>query len=252
MLLETKISRRAFLQTTGALTFSFTFFGQATKALAQDGAAKFNAWVSIAGDGTVTVMVPVAEMGQGALTSLPLILAEELDADWSKVTMQYAPPVAKVYGNYHPLFQGAMITAASISTPGYWNSMRTAGAQARRVLLDNVAQHWSVPVSELSTEPSMVVHKASGRKISYGEVVRFAKVPETPPQISEADLKKPAQFRLIGKEDASTCRRRPTARPSTASTCACRACCTPRCWRRRTRAPRPRRSTATKCRRCPA
>jgi isoquinoline 1-oxidoreductase subunit beta len=201
MLLETKISRRAFLQTTGALTFSFTFFGQATKALAQDGAAKFNAWVSIAGDGTVTVMVPVAEMGQGALTSLPLILAEELDADWSKVTMQYAPPVAKVYGNYHPLFQGAMITAASISTPGYWNSMRTAGAQARRVLLDNVAQHWSVPVSELSTEPSMVVHKASGRKISYGEVVRFAKVPETPPQISEADLKKPAQFRLIGKED---------------------------------------------------
>ncbi|HKU46098.1 MAG TPA: molybdopterin cofactor-binding domain-containing protein, partial [Burkholderiales bacterium] len=200
MLLDTKISRRDFLKSTGALTFSFTLAGKASHALAQAADAKFNAWVSIAADGTVTVMVPVAEMGQGALTSLPVILAEELDADWSKVTMQYAPPVAKVYGNYHPLFQGAMITAASISTPGYWTSMRMAGAQARRVLLDNAAQQWGVPVSELSTEPSVIVHKASGRRISYGDVVKFAKVPETPPQISEADLKKPAQFRLIGKE----------------------------------------------------
>jgi isoquinoline 1-oxidoreductase beta subunit len=201
MLLETKISRRAFLQTTGALTFSFTFAGQVTKALAQDGAARFNAWVSIAADGTITVQVPVAEMGQGAATALPLILAEELDADWSKVTYQWAPPVPKVYGNYHPLFGGAMVTAASISTPGYWTSLRIAGAQARRVLLDNAAQRWGVPVSELTTEPSMIVHRASNRRMSYGEVVKFAKVPETPPQITEADLKQPAQFRLIGKED---------------------------------------------------
>jgi len=201
MLLETKISRRAFLQTTGALTFSFTIAGQVTKALAQDGAARFNAWVSIAADGTITVQVPVAEMGQGAATALPLILAEELDADWSKVSYQWAPPIAKVYGNYHPLFGGAMITAASISTPGYWTSLRLAGAQARRVLLDNVAQQWGVPVSELTTEPSLVVHKASNRKISYGDVVKFAKVPEQPPQMSEADLKKPSQFRLIGRSD---------------------------------------------------
>jgi isoquinoline 1-oxidoreductase beta subunit len=201
MLLETKISRRAFLQTSGALTFSFTFAGKVTQALAQDGAAKFNAWVSIGANGTITVMMPAAEMGQGALTALPLILAEELDADWSKVTTQYAPPIPKIYGNYHPLFQGAMLTAASVSTPGYWMSMRMGGAQARRVLLDSVAQQWGVPVSELSTEPSMVVHKVSGRKISYGDVVKFAKVPATPPQVSEADLKKPAQFRLIGRAD---------------------------------------------------
>ena len=201
MLLETKISRRAFMQTTGALTFSFTFAGQATKALAQDGAARFNAWVSIAADGTITVQVPVAEMGQGAATALPLILAEELDADWSKVTYQWAPPIPKVYGNYHPLFGGAMITAASISTPGYWTALRIGGAQARRVLLDNAAQHWGVPVSELTTEPSVIVHRASNRRISYGEVVKFAKVPETPPQITEADLKQPAQFRLIGRQD---------------------------------------------------
>ena len=201
MLLETKISRRGFMQTAGALTFSFTFAGHASKALAQEGAARFNAWVTIGADGTVTVMMPAAEMGQGALTALPLMLAEELDADWSRVTTQYAPPIPKIYGNYHPLFRGAMITAASISTPGYWMSMRMGGAQARRVLLDNVARQWAVPAGELSTEPSMVVHKASGRRISYGDVIKFAKVPEQAPQISEADLKKPAQFRLIGRAD---------------------------------------------------
>jgi isoquinoline 1-oxidoreductase beta subunit len=201
MLLETQISRRGFLKTAGALTFSFTFAGRATNALAQDAPTKFNAWVSLAPDGTVTVMMPAAEMGQGSLTSLSLILAEELDADWSKVTTQYAPPIPKIYGNYHPLFHGAMLTAASVSTPGYWMSMRMGGAQARRVLLDNVAKQWNVPVTELTTEPSTVVHAASGRRISYGEVVKFAAVPEQPPQVTEADLKKPSQFRLIGRKD---------------------------------------------------
>jgi len=203
-MLETKISRRDFLKSASALTFAFTFTGTAGGALAQavgDGVAKFNAWVSIAADGTITVMVPAAEMGQGALTALPLILAEELDADWAKVRMDYAPPNPKVYGNYHPLFGGAMVTAASVSTPGYWMSMRTGGAQARRVLLENVAREWKVPLAELGTEPSMVVHAASGRRISYGDVVKFAVVPETPPQIAEGDLKKPSQFRLIGRKD---------------------------------------------------
>jgi len=201
MLLETKISRRGFMQAAGALTFSFTFAGKVSNAMAQEGTAKFNAWVSIGADGTVTVMMPAAEMGQGSLTALPLILAEELDADWSKVTAQYAPPIPKIYGNYHPLFAGAMITAASISTPGYWMSMRMGGAQARRVLLDNVAAQWGVPVGELTTEPSVVVHARSGRRISYGDVVKVAKVPEQPPQLTEADLKKPSQFRLIGRKD---------------------------------------------------
>src|SRR6266850_1859783 len=201
MLLETKIGRRGFIKTAGALTFSFTFAGQVSKALAQDSAAKFNAWVTIGADGKVTVMMPAAEMGQGTLTALPLILAEELDADWSKVTYQYAPPNPKIYGNYHPLFAGAMLTAASVSTPGYWMSMRMGGAQARRVLLDNVARQWSVPVEELTTEPSVVVHAKSGRRIAYGDVVKFATVPAEPPQITEADLKKPAQFRLIGRKD---------------------------------------------------
>src|SRR6185295_17644502 len=99
VLLETKITRRGFIQTTAALTFSFSFAGRATNALAQDASARFNAWVSIGADGTVAVMMPAAEMGQGSLTALPLILAEELDADWAKVTTQYAPPNPKIYGN---------------------------------------------------------------------------------------------------------------------------------------------------------
>jgi isoquinoline 1-oxidoreductase beta subunit len=201
MLLETRISRRGFMQTAAALTFSFSFAGRVGKALAQDASARFNAWVSIGTDGTVTVMMPAAEMGQGALTALPLMLAEELDADWSKVTTEYAPPNPKIYGNYHPLFGGAMLTAASVSTPGYWMSMRMGGAQARRVLLDNVARQWNVPVAELTTEPGVVVHAKSARRVSYGDVIKFATVPEQPPQVSEADLKKPSQFRLIGRED---------------------------------------------------
>lgn len=205
MLLETKIGRRGFLKGTGALTFAFTFGGltggRPGEALAQEGAAKFNAWVSIAADGTVTVMMPTSEMGQGVLTSMPLILAEELDADWSKVTTQYAPPIPKIYGNYHPLFNGAMLTAASISTPGYWGSLRMAGAQARRVLIDNVAREWKVPAAELSTDTGFVVHAPSGRRIAYGDVVKFATVPEEPPKIADSDLKKPSQFKLIGRHD---------------------------------------------------
>src|SRR5262249_40503599 len=158
-------------------------------ALAADG-AKLNAWVTIGADNTITILCPMAEMGQGVLTSLPLILAEELDADWSKVKTDFAPPNPKVYGNPHELFHGAQITAASVSVPGYYMPLRTAGAQARRVLLDNVAEQWKVPVAELTTERSTVIHRKSGRRISYGDVAKFAKIPAEPPKIAEADLKK--------------------------------------------------------------
>src|SRR5205823_5635022 len=79
---------------------------------------------------------------------------------------------------------GLLVTAASRSTPAYWLPLRTAGAQARRVLLDAVAEKWSVPVGELTTEPSTVVHKASNRRISYGDVAAFAKAPAELPKIA--------------------------------------------------------------------
>jgi isoquinoline 1-oxidoreductase beta subunit len=201
--LDTSISRRGFVSGAAGLTFAFTLggLGRGGEALGATQPTKFNAFVSIAGDNTITVVCPSAEMGQGVYTSLPLILAEELDADWSKVKTEFAPANPKVYGNYHRLFSGAQITAASVAVAGYFMPLRMAGAQARKVLLDAVADKWKVPVAELTTEKSTIIHKKSGKRISYGEVVAFASVPAEPPKVSEADLKKPSQFKLIGRKD---------------------------------------------------
>jgi isoquinoline 1-oxidoreductase beta subunit len=144
---------------------------------------------------------PAAEMGQGSFTSLPVIIAEELDADWTKVRPVFPTDWDdKKYGNpgYNYTFQ----TSASASVTGYFTSLRIAGAQARRVLLEAVAAKWAVPVAELSTEPSVVMHKSSGRRIGYGEIAAFAKVPEKLPAIEEADLKPVENFRLIGTDIA--------------------------------------------------
>ncbi|MGB5080757.1 MAG: molybdopterin cofactor-binding domain-containing protein [Burkholderiales bacterium] len=204
-ILDTQISRRGFIAGVGGLSFSFTLggalVGRVGEALAAGQSTRMNAWVTIGADDAITVMVPAAEMGQGVMTSLPLILAEELDADWSKVRMEFAPPIPKIYGNPHPLFNGLQLTAASVSVAGYYTPLRMAGAQARRVLLDNAAQRWNVPVGELSTEPSVVVHRKSGRRMAYGEVASFANVPAALPQVGENDLKNPAEFRLIGRKD---------------------------------------------------
>src|SRR5262245_42086667 len=143
-------------------------------------------------------MSPATEMGQGTMTSLPLVIAEDLDADWSKVRILPAPPVDAIYGN--PGFGGMMYTAGSNAVRSYYLPLRTFGAQVRRVLLNNAAKHWNVPVAELTTEPSVVVHAKSSRKLSYGEIAAFAEIPATAPVIKPEELKKAAQFRLIGKE----------------------------------------------------
>ena len=93
-----------------------------------------------------------------------------------------------------------MLTAHSLSVQGYFTPLRTFGAQVRAVLLDNVARHWSVPSAELSTEPSVVVHAKSGRRIGYGEIVAFAEIPEVAPDIKPEALKKTSDFRLIGHD----------------------------------------------------
>ena len=190
------VSRRAFVAgSAAALTFSFTLSGRLARALAQAGDFSPNIWVTIAADGTITIVAPAIEMGQGAMTGMPLLIAEELDADWSKVKVVHSP-LGRAYGN--PGFGGAQITGASRSTPGYFMPLRIAGAQARRVLLDAVAERWGVPVSELTTGPSVVVHAKSRRHISYGDIAQFAKAPAELPKITAADLKKTRDFRLIG------------------------------------------------------
>src|SRR5580704_13412069 len=177
---KTAISRRGFMVGIAGLTFAVAVGPErsgtaATEAPEVSGTA-FNPWVSIAPSGEISIMAPATEMGNGSRTSLPLILAEELDADWSKVVIVPAPPIDKIYGN--PSLWGVMLTAHSRAVTGYFTLLRTFGAQVRAVLLDNVARQWNVPVAELSTQPSLVVHTKSGRRISYGEIVAFAEIPE--------------------------------------------------------------------------
>jgi isoquinoline 1-oxidoreductase subunit beta len=199
-LLEFQVSRRAFLGGSAGLAFAFslglTGLAAPRKASAQGSKQGLNAYVSIAPDGTITIQSPAPEMGQGVMTGLPLIVAEELDADWNKVVVEQSPIDAAYH---HPIFK-AQYVVASISTLGYWTPLRIAGAQARRVLMDAAAEKWGVPAAELTTEPSTVVHASSGRKMSYGEIAAFAKAPAEAPKIDPAkDLKTADRYRLLGK-----------------------------------------------------
>jgi isoquinoline 1-oxidoreductase subunit beta len=199
--MNTALSRRQVMIGAAGLSFAFALSGPlaraATVASERTGKA-LSPWVSIAPDGSITIMSAATEMGQGSMTSLPLIVAEELDADWSKVRVVPAPPIEAIYGN--PGFGGMMYTAGSNAVRSYYQPLRTFGAQVRRVLLDNAASKLGVSVDELTTEPSAVVHAKSGRRLSYGEIAAFAQVPDKAPEIKPEQLKKAGQFRLIGKE----------------------------------------------------
>lgn len=193
------ISRRAFLISSGSAAIAVAF-GPALskKALAQAGPMSPNAWVRVGADGMVTIYAPAAEMGQGVMTSMPLLIAEEMDLDWARCRVEFAPYNPKVYGN--PMFGGNMLAGASRTTRGYYQIMRLAGMQARAVMVNAAAGRWGVPASECATEPHAVVHRASGRRLGYGEIAAFAQVPDNVPQFTPAQLKPASQFRLIGKD----------------------------------------------------
>ncbi|HVA15691.1 MAG TPA: molybdopterin cofactor-binding domain-containing protein [Stellaceae bacterium] len=199
----TKVSRRGFLGGAAGLTFALSLPGflvaEGGAALAQGAAGPkpIGAWVSIAPDGAIVLAIPTAEMGQGSLTALPMIVAEELDADWSRVSTIYPPVVPGIYGN--PMFGGQMVTYGSGAIRGYWDKIRLQAAAARRVLMQAAADKWAVPLADIHTEPSAVVHAASNRRLSYGEIAGFATVPATMPTIDKSELKKTADYRIIGK-----------------------------------------------------
>jgi isoquinoline 1-oxidoreductase beta subunit len=198
--MQADTNRREFLTGAAGLTLLLTVVPDAfTGEVRADAPLSPNVWLTIATDGTITIVSPAAEMGQGTFTTLPAVLADELDADWSKVRAVLPPEWnEKKFGN--PQWNGLFNTTASLATRGYFKPMRIAGAQARRVLLDAVSAKWSVPISELSTEPSIVVHMATGRRISYGEIAGFARAPAELPEIQDNDLKKASEFRYIGKD----------------------------------------------------
>src|SRR5258706_14264530 len=162
------MNRRRFMVGAAGLTFGIAtglptlLDAGAAHAAAAD--LTLNPYVTISADGTIAIMSPAAEMGQGSLTSLPLILAEELDADWSKVRIVPAPPIEKLYGN--PGFNGLMYTAGSFAVNGYYTALRTFGAQVRMTLLENAARRWNVPVAELANGPSLGLHEELGPRLT--------------------------------------------------------------------------------------
>ena len=181
-------------------------------------AKPFNAWVRIAPNGAITIYSAGAEMGQGSMTSLPLIVAEEMDADWSKVSIEWAPTDVPSYGYADPivpanrdslglvvggrtltLTKRSMMIVGSRAVMMYYNDLRMAGAQVRKVLLANAAERWGVDAATLRTEPSAVVNPANGLRLSYGEIAAFGKIPSPLPAVAASELKSPSQFRLIGK-----------------------------------------------------
>jgi isoquinoline 1-oxidoreductase beta subunit len=192
------ISRRAFLLSSGAAAVAVAFGALPKKAFSQSGPYSPNGWIRVGTDNIVTIYSPAAEMGQGVMTAMPLLIAEEMDLDWSLCRIEQAPNNPKVFGN--PMFGGGMVTGASRTTRGYYEIMRLAGMQAREIMLQAVGRKLDVPVSDLTTEPHHVVHRATGRKMSYGEIAAFAQVPASPPNFTRDNLKSSKQFRLIGKD----------------------------------------------------
>lgn len=196
------VSRRGLLAGMGGLSFCIALGGNGSglvsAARATPGARALSAWVRIAPDGTIAIYSPGAEMGQGSMTSLPLILAEEMDADWSKVTIEFAPSDAATYGYGGSDGGRSMAIVGSRAVRSYYAQLRLAGAQVRKVLLMNAAETWGVDPATLRTEPSMVIDPASGRRLSYGEIASSGTAPAELPSVDESELKPKSAFRLIG------------------------------------------------------
>ncbi len=198
-----RLTRRSFLGGAAGLTFAIALDPSGVSLLSPAGAAvrerEIGAWVRIAPDDRISILTPAAEMGQGSMTGVPIALAEELDADWSKVTLAMAPAEPEVYGYVSWGGRKSMGIYGSRAVMMYFDQMRLAGAQVRKVLLEAAAASWGVDPAELETEPSVVVHRASGRRMSYGEIAAFAEAPARMPEVTPADLKPRSEFRLIGK-----------------------------------------------------
>ncbi|MDF1555752.1 MAG: molybdopterin-dependent oxidoreductase, partial [Deferrisomatales bacterium] len=195
-----RIDRRDFIK-TGVMVGGGLVLGTqllSKRAWAADGPGRAaappdpNAWLRIGPDDGVTVVVHHSEMGQGVYTSIPMLVAEELEVEWSKVRFE-AAPVAAVYN--HPWW-GAQGTGGSTSIPSSWEPLRKVGATARTMLIAAAAAEWGVPAQECAAENGRVVHRSSGRTARYGALAdKAARLPVP----TEVALKDPKQFKIIGK-----------------------------------------------------
>src|SRR6188508_2154714 len=139
----------------------------------------FNSYLSISPEGIVTIFSPNPELGQNIKTSFPMIVAEELDADWSKVKVLQAPLDAKKFDR--------QLTGGSGAIPHSWDRLRKAGATARQMLMEAGSKKLNVEISALTTDKSFVLHSASGRKLSYGELASDASTIPVPAEVKLKD-----------------------------------------------------------------
>ncbi|MBX3584979.1 MAG: molybdopterin-dependent oxidoreductase, partial [Rhizobiaceae bacterium] len=173
------LSRRAVLRgsalATGGLILGIGLPAEAKEGRVSDGAtksgAKLNAFIRILPDESVTMIMPAVEMGQGAYTSMAMILAEELDIGIEAVTLEHAPPDQKNYAN--PAL-GAQITGGSTTMFAWYLPLRKTGARARQMLLAAAGEAWGVDIATLRTAGGKVLHDASGRTATYGALERRA------------------------------------------------------------------------------
>ena len=190
-----KTSRRNFLKITsftgGGLVLGFGLFeSQAAPVILNSSTVadlNFNAYLTIATDGTITILSPNPELGQNVMTSFPMIIADELDADWNKVKVLQAPLDKKF---------DRQLTGGSGAIPHSWKRLRTAGATARHLLVAAAAKKWNVDAAECTTENSFVIHAKTGNKLSYGELAEEASKIPVP---ADVPLKNRKDFKLIGK-----------------------------------------------------
>ena len=194
------LARREFLKTTAAFGSGLCIAayipelasGARQQAAVGSGVFAPNAFLRIAPDDSVTVIANHSEMGQGIYTSLPMLLNEELQADWSRIKVE-AAPVDPAYN--HTVF-GVQMTGGSTTTPSEWERFRKMGAMARIMLVQAAAEKWSVPPESCHAQDGVVIHAESGKKLSYGSLAQAASQVKPPPDIP---LKDPQKFTLIGK-----------------------------------------------------
>ena len=191
----TQVTRRAFLETAGAagagLVISFYLPSGLRFRSPTAGPFAPNAWLRIGEDESVLVIVDRSEMGQGVTTALPMLLAEELEADWSRIRIEFAP-ADKAYTN--PMF-GMQGTGGSTSVRAAYTPLRKAGAAARELLVAAAAQTWGVEKAECRAERGAVVHARSKRRLTYGKLVTKAATLGAPPDVP---LKDPKDWKILG------------------------------------------------------
>jgi isoquinoline 1-oxidoreductase subunit beta len=192
------LSRRALLQAGAAvggglvLSLRLPFANEEAEAA---GASAFapNAFIRIERDGQIVLTMPYVEMGQGTYTSIPMLIAEELEVDLKQVQVEHAPPNAKLYGN--PLLGGEQATGNSNAIRAAWQPLRQAGATARTMLVAAAAKRWNVDPASCRAQSGEVLHAQTGRRIRYGELAADAARLPVPESVA---LKRPEEFKLIG------------------------------------------------------